>query len=71
MLEYFKDFSKDQTNKYSPTVNSNDIPLVMRVGFYLDNISFHEYKDEREELFNKPNAYKKIMSHLHKFLKLK
>ena len=43
----------------------------MRVGFYIDNISFHEYKDDREELFNKPNAYKKIMSHLYKFLKLK
>ena len=46
-----------------------DIPLVMRVAFYLDNITFHEKKEDSEELFNKPNSYKKIMLHLENYLK--
>ncbi len=45
--------------------------MILRVGFYIDNITFHENKDDREELFNKPNSYKKIMMHLEEFVKLR
>jgi hypothetical protein len=40
----------------------------MRVGFYLDNVTFHESKEDKEEMFNKPNAYQKIMAHLEAYL---
>lgn len=43
---------------------ASDLPLILRVGFYTDNISFHESKDDKEELFNKPNSYKKVLSSL-------
>lgn len=39
----------------------------MRVGFYIDNITFHETKEDKEEIFNKPNSYKKIILYLTQF----
>lgn len=41
----------------------------MRVGFYIDNITFHENKVETEEFFNKPNSFKKLMIYVVKYLK--
>ena len=51
-------------------VNCADIPLIMRVGFYIDNLTFHEYKEDQDELFNKPNAYKKIMSYIDQYISI-
>lgn len=56
-------------SKNAATVSSSDIPMVLRIGLYLDNITLHETKEDSEELFNKPDSYKKIMSHLQQFLK--
>ena len=50
-------------------ISANDIPLVMRVAFYIDNITFHETKDDQEEFFNKPKSYKVLMSYLDAYLK--
>lgn len=34
----------------------------MRVGFYIDNITFHKTKEDPEEFFNKEESYKIVMS---------
>lgn len=58
------------TGENLPKVQANEIPLVMRVGFYIDNITFHETKEEEEEFLNKEESYKIIMAHLDKFIEI-
>jgi len=48
---YFADFSKETEGK--PLVSATEIPLVLRVSFYIDNITFHLSKEDPEEYFNK------------------
>lgn len=46
---------------------ATDVPLVLRIAFYYDNITFHSSEGDSEELFNKPHSYKTIMDGLKKF----
>jgi hypothetical protein len=51
IYSYFTDFSKEKDGE--PLVNCSDIPLVLRVGFYIDNITFHENSEVVEEIFDR------------------
>ena len=35
-------------------VYAKDVPLILRVSFYYDNISFLKSENDEEELFNDP-----------------
>ena len=54
----------------TPKIMATEIPLIMRVGFYIDNITFHETKEDQEEFFNKPYSQKMIISHIDKFIEI-
>ena len=54
----------------TPKIRATEIPLIMRVGFYIDNITFHETKEDQEEFFNKPYSQKMIISHIDKFIEI-
>ncbi|KAL4485751.1 hypothetical protein ABPG72_012291 [Tetrahymena utriculariae] len=57
----------NQQNQKEVSIVASDVPLVLRISFYYDNITFHPTKNDQEELFNKPNSYKSIMDQLQKF----
>jgi len=52
LYDYFQEYSQEVNDV--PKVMSNEIPLLIRVGLYIDNITFHETKEDQEEFFNKP-----------------
>jgi len=62
LLDYFTDFSKEEQGE--PLVVGSDFPLIIRVAFYIDNITFHKTKEDPEELFNKEDSYKVVMAQL-------
>lgn len=41
---YFIDYSQEK--KGMPKVFATEIPLVMRIAFYIDNITFHRSKED-------------------------
>jgi len=49
------------------SITASDVPLVLRIAFYYDNITFHPSETDKEELFNKPNSYKTILESLEKY----
>ena len=49
---------------------ANEIPLIIRVGCYIDNITFYETKEDQDEFFNKPYSQKMIISHIDKFIEI-
>lgn len=66
LLDYFTDFSKEEGEE--PLVTGSDFPLIMRVAFYIDNITFHQTKEDPEEFFNKEESYKTTIAALDKFV---
>jgi hypothetical protein len=42
----------------------------MRVGFYLGNITFHEFKEDQLEFFEKGDSDKKVLTHLQNYNKI-
>ncbi|KRX03882.1 hypothetical protein PPERSA_04760 [Pseudocohnilembus persalinus] len=67
IYQYFSDFSKESPNG-EPQVKAQDIPLIMRVAFYIDNITFHKTKEDKEEFFNQQDSYKIVLSQIDRYL---
>jgi len=53
---YFVNYSQEKMP--NPRVFANEIPLVMRIAFYIDNITFHRSKEDEAEYFIHPDANK-------------
>lgn len=51
-----------------PKIQAAEIPLVMRIAFYIDNITFHKSKEDPEEFFNDQESYKIVMAQMDAFI---
>lgn len=61
LIDYFTDFSKEEEGA-EPQIKGQDFPLVIRVAFYIDNITFHSSKEDEEEFFSKEDSYKAVIA---------
>jgi hypothetical protein len=64
---YFNEFNKEPEGKI-PLISCSDLPLIMRISFYMDNITLHITKEDETELFDLPVAQVAIMTHLKLFI---
>ncbi|EGR29067.1 hypothetical protein IMG5_163570, partial [Ichthyophthirius multifiliis] len=71
---YFAEFQQKQFNtdqqqqeQQQASILASDIPLVLRVALYYDNITIHAQKNDENEIFSKPNSYKYILDALEKY----
>jgi hypothetical protein len=52
MVQYFNEFSKSRSGE-EPLATAKDLPIIMRISMYNDNLTVHETANENEEYFNK------------------